>query len=581
VDARKRLSLYHYSAGDHEGALDVLRTLREVAPEDSEVLENTGVILRLLHRREEAIECLLEAHRRAPERANVCDALAHCYANLGDGENARRFGARSLELKDAEAAARELPWSLPGGGPPPFAADDPKANVIAFSLWGDDPRYLRGAVRNAVAAMDVYSAWTCRFYVDDSVPAEVVATLERYGAEIERRPRPASFFDGLMWRFEVIDDPNVSRFLVRDCDSVVSVKERVAVDEWLASDRWFHAMRDFASHTEVLLAGMWGGATGALPGVAELRRRFRPGKAPTRTFDQVFLRECVWPLVRGSVLVHDSVYTGCLGSVPFPSVGGLPPRHHVGQNEAAVRPGVPVDLPERLTTGEGASAPGIVIASGLDREALDFVVAVLGGVEALAEPRRIDAGALRDRVAELGAALGTAGSKRAPEVVAACLGAPDRGKAGGDERSFLVEAAGDIGWTGDLLARGEAKLLGVIRDPRETARARGIADEAGARELTQRWNEHLRVIARANRRHPGAVEIVRYEDAFDAAKRETLRRRLASFLGLSLPPWPAPPEMDGGPPLPEAMRSAIEGEAGDRMAKLRYAVTGSKGQGDG
>lgn len=59
-----------------------------------------------------------------------------------------------------------------------------------------------------------------------------------------------------------MDDPTIKRFLIRDADSIVSHREKAAVDAWLKSDKWFHLMRDNYSHTELILAGMWGGCTG-------------------------------------------------------------------------------------------------------------------------------------------------------------------------------------------------------------------------------------------------------------------------------------------------------------------------------
>lgn len=46
----------------------------------------------------------------------------------------------------------------------------------------------------------------------------------------------------LAWRFLVTDDPAKVRFLVRDADSVYSLRESLAVRAWTESDRWFHVM---------------------------------------------------------------------------------------------------------------------------------------------------------------------------------------------------------------------------------------------------------------------------------------------------------------------------------------------------
>ena len=136
----------------------------------------------------------------------------------------------------------------------------------------------------------------------------------------------------LLWRFDVIADPTVKRFLVRDADSLLSVKERVAVDAWLHSKYHFHTMRDWYTHTDLLLAGMWGGVGGILPAPVELLRHYSAWRVENDHVDQDVLSETVWPAVRDNILIHDSVFTGAIGSVAFPPYGALLPGYHIGQN---------------------------------------------------------------------------------------------------------------------------------------------------------------------------------------------------------------------------------------------------------
>ena len=37
--------------------------------------------------------------------------------------------------------------------------------IISFCLWGDDPKYTKGAIENADIATELYPSWTCRYYV--------------------------------------------------------------------------------------------------------------------------------------------------------------------------------------------------------------------------------------------------------------------------------------------------------------------------------------------------------------------------------------------------------------------------------
>jgi hypothetical protein len=178
---------------------------------------------------------------------------------------------------------------------------------------------------------EIYPGWRARFYVDDSIPAQLREHLQKLGADIVVQPKARNFYDGLMWRFGVIGDQSVQRFLIRDADSLVNTQERMAVDDWLSGDRWFHIMRDWFTHTDLVLAGMWGGVGGILPPLEQLTAEFKPFRMSNRNFDQDFLRMSVWPTAKKSCLIHDS-YFDCFNSVPFPPFGRLPPGQHVGQN---------------------------------------------------------------------------------------------------------------------------------------------------------------------------------------------------------------------------------------------------------
>jgi hypothetical protein len=149
------------------------------------------------------------------------------------------------------------------------------------------------------------------------------------GAQLAKVQGLPSAKYGLFWRFLMADDANVDRYLIRDCDSVVNVRERVAVEEWLDSGRNFHVMRDFYTHTELMLAGMWGGVSGALQSMGKMFCQYIEENIYHRTIDQEFLRNKVWPTVRSSVLVHDSQFS--FGEYrDFPKQGRLPPGEHVG-----------------------------------------------------------------------------------------------------------------------------------------------------------------------------------------------------------------------------------------------------------
>lgn len=79
-----------------------------------------------------------------------------------------------------------------------------------------------------------------------------------------RCPLPANRY-GLFWRFLVEDDRDVDIYVCRDADSVPTIRERVAVQDWLNSGQPFHVMRDFLTHSELVLAGLWGRIAAIFP----------------------------------------------------------------------------------------------------------------------------------------------------------------------------------------------------------------------------------------------------------------------------------------------------------------------------
>lgn len=348
IPAAKHLCLFLFGAGDYNACVPVLKRLLSLAPDDTESLENLGVICKRIGEHRAAIHYLERAFELCPNRANLNDALAHAYSAIGEKEKAIQFGECSLRIKDNEVNGKQKVFPL-DSNPAPFDATSPERNIIAFSLWGKQPKYLHGALRNVQLASDLYPGWVCRFYCDASVPGLFLEKLKERGAEIIIRPTPETFYDGLLWRFEVISDPDIDRYLIRDADSVINIRERVAVDEWLQSNRHFHVMRDYYSHTELILAGMWGGTGSVFPSQEELRSKFSLENGPTSTFDQLFLREMVWPTVKQSVLIHDRHFR-CFDSKPFPALGTLPDYRHVGQNESALwgREGFPTPTEEEL-----------------------------------------------------------------------------------------------------------------------------------------------------------------------------------------------------------------------------------------
>jgi hypothetical protein len=233
----------------------------------------------------------------------------------------------------------------PGPIPPPPSTQTREHNIIAFSLFGGDSKYCEPAVLNVQEQPRIYPHWVCRFYVDNSVPEQVIARLVKGGAQIVPVRGPALQWPGAMWRFLALDDPLAHRILFRDADSVISRREAGAVEQWLTSGKRFHMMRDAGSHTELIMAGLWGAVAGSLPPLHQLMQRFMSAPLASQHYaDQLFLRQYVWPYARASLMQHDSVF-GFMDGVPFPD-GARPQDFCVGDAEGATLLTVAINKPD-------------------------------------------------------------------------------------------------------------------------------------------------------------------------------------------------------------------------------------------
>ncbi|MCP1659815.1 tetratricopeptide repeat protein [Neisseria perflava] len=315
--------------GRNAEALLEIRKAVQLAPKSAIVLSDAATAAVLASQYDEGVRYAKQGAKIEPKRINLYDAMAHGYGGLRDWENAGKAGLKALQLRDelyGSGALPELPDVQPKAG---------GKKIISFSLFGGRPEYCEPAVMNAQISKDIYPDWVCRFYVDDSVPAYTTDRLKQYGAEVVLVDEAAKSWPGTMWRFLAINDPEAAYVVFRDADSVVSQREAGAVNEWLASGKLFHTMRDSGSHTELVLAGLWGAVAGAVPDMRGKIEKFLSGKVESRHFaDQYFLRSNIWPYIKQSLRAHDRLF-GFYDATDFPNSQTFDyDSYHVGCDEA-------------------------------------------------------------------------------------------------------------------------------------------------------------------------------------------------------------------------------------------------------
>lgn len=208
--------------------------------------------------------------------------------------------------------------------------------MISFSLWGNHPMYLKGAIRNAELLKELqpngcYGGYSIRMYVDDrlrggrtadSLITKGVEIIWKDGREVED---PKQSYRGLFWRLHVAGDSSIDRFIVRDTDSRLNKRDAWAVRAWEASGCPFHCQRDHpACHRVPIMGGLFGAVRGFMEDFIPCMEAFlqheiegvrhagrgEKGEKELWGADQTFLWRYVWPVVSDIMLCHDDYRLG-------------------------------------------------------------------------------------------------------------------------------------------------------------------------------------------------------------------------------------------------------------------------------
>ena len=181
--------------------------------------------------------------------------------------------------------------------------------VISFSLWGNDNKYIQGAIENARMKADNFADWTLRYYINSNVPnlIELIQTLQFYGGHIIIRDDI-----GYVSRFEAIFDGTCDVVIVRDTDSRLTRRDVGLVDQWMESNSPIHVVRDHPHHRSLMMAGMFGVRCGD---VSEMfgkefinYKKNVSGFETRRGLDQQFLNTCIFPKIKDIAFVQSEYF---------------------------------------------------------------------------------------------------------------------------------------------------------------------------------------------------------------------------------------------------------------------------------
>lgn len=192
--------------------------------------------------------------------------------------------------------------------------------VISFSIYGDSKKYTVGLLRNLEIFETIYSGWEVYVYYNSTVPNEMIEQYKTF-KNVNLIDMSDSSIPGMFWRFTPYE--NIELFISRDADSRLSMREKLAVDEWLESDKILHIMRDHPHHEHEVNGGMFGlKITKDFNLIDEIKTWLigKNLKMDNKFGDLDFLRETLFKKYKdGNVIAHDSVWKDRVASKPFPT----------------------------------------------------------------------------------------------------------------------------------------------------------------------------------------------------------------------------------------------------------------------
>lgn len=194
--------------------------------------------------------------------------------------------------------------------------------VFSFCLYNPyNPFYYSTLLDNIDVIHKYFPGWDIIVYIGNDVPSWYQEKLNSLGCHLRQTGLHGAY--NMVQRFFAIDETDVEIMIVRDADSPIHWKDRWAIQKFLESSYQFHTIRDNPEHQAAIMGGLW--AMRKQPGLS-IRTLYETYKADAHEFsgrnnDQHFLRRCLYPIARLTMLVHyshNSVLHAFEHAVKFP-----------------------------------------------------------------------------------------------------------------------------------------------------------------------------------------------------------------------------------------------------------------------
>ncbi len=142
-------------------------------------------------------------------------------------------------------------------------------------------------------------------YYDESVNQEIINTLIDLNVIMVKSELSDCF--GRMWRFLPASE-KIDYFISRDTDSRISLRDEVAINEWIESGKSFNIIREHPlGHAWWMNAGMWGCKGGVIKNIKSMMEEYfsTSNQKHDKFLDQYFLRDIIYPIAKNDMILHD------------------------------------------------------------------------------------------------------------------------------------------------------------------------------------------------------------------------------------------------------------------------------------
>ena len=182
-------------------------------------------------------------------------------------------------------------------------------NVFSFCIFGANPKYCTGLLKNTELIQQYFPDWEIWVYVGDMVPQWLDHALQN-NSTIKVFQTGKMGMENKVYRFFPIDTPSVDVCIVRDTDSRIHARDRACIREFLDSDMKFHIIRDHPNHFHKVMAGMFGIKQGCLDYKIQEAYEWWKQEYSTDAFwdDTYFLVDVIYPDIKLLSIIHDEYF---------------------------------------------------------------------------------------------------------------------------------------------------------------------------------------------------------------------------------------------------------------------------------